>query len=278
MAIRMIATDLDNTLLPSDKQLTKRTIAALRAAQDAGALVVLSSGRMAESMTNYAHEIGVNAPIICYNGALTYDLELDRAVGEMLLDQETARALAEKLESMGQYIQGFWGNRYFYERFTDKSRGYAGKCGTEGTEIGQKLSQFIPCGVHKILVIAESGNIPKLIPELRASFDDTVDFLASSDTYLECVKKGVNKGVALRTLGAARGIAPSEIMTFGDEQNDLSMLTTVGYGYAMANASESIRRQVQFVAPSCTEDGVAQVIERHLEQGQFACPMREEKK
>lgn len=272
MAIRMIATDMDGTLLDRDRQISVRTILALKGAMESGALVVLSSGRMLDSITPFAEKIGVNAPVICFNGALTYDVGEGRACAETLMDQATARAVCREMEQMGQYVQGCWGSKFYYAKYAEETRGYEEKCGVRGQEAGMPLSEFIACGVYKLLMIVRPGDIPKYLPRLRAKFSDKVDFTPSSESFLECVALGVNKGASLRQLGASRGIAPSEILAFGDEQNDLAMLTQVGYGYAMANADEVIRRQVRFVAPSNAEDGVAQVVERYLSEGIFESP------
>lgn len=272
MAIRMIAADLDGTLLTPGGRISERTEAALKAAMEQGALVVLSSGRMPDSMTAFAAQLNVNAPMICYNGALTYDCAQARSVAEALLDRDTARALSRAIEEMGQYVQGFWGRDFYCERYTEQTRAYEAKCAVRGREAGSPLSEFMPGGVYKLLMIVKPGEIGRFLPSLRARFDDRVEFVASNASFLECVAKGVNKGAALRALGASRGIAPSEIMAFGDEQNDLTMLTQVGHGYAMANADEHIRRQVKFVAPSNAEDGVAQVVERCLAEGLIESP------
>ena len=92
--IRLIATDLDDTLLDADSRLTDRTVRALRRAMDAGAMVTLSSGRMTEAMVPFAEAIGVNAPMILYNGALIQDHRDGRTYFSHAIPLETARAVS----------------------------------------------------------------------------------------------------------------------------------------------------------------------------------------
>ncbi|MEF9895679.1 MAG: Cof-type HAD-IIB family hydrolase [Clostridia bacterium] len=269
MAIRMIVADMDGTLLNCEKQISARTQQAVRAAIARGALFVLSSGRMPEAMLGYAQQLSVNAPMICFNGAMTYDCARRKVCGQFALSRDDARAICRVAEQMGKYVQGFWEGTYYYEAYTDKSRLYAEKCAVTGRAAGKKLSEFIPGDVFKVLLIVEAGEMPGVVRALRSELGERVTFAPSSDTFLECVAKGVNKGAALRALGAMLGVAPSEMLAFGDEANDLPMLEQAGYGYAMANASEAIRRSVRYVAPANTEDGVAQVIERYIESGEI---------
>lgn len=272
MAIRMISADMDGTLLSPDKRITPRTQAAVRAAMRAGALFVLNSGRMPESIMPFARQLEVNAPIICYNGALTYDPQTMRPSACMPLKREIALAILNMAEGMGLYVQGYWGHDYYCAQYGPKTQSYEEKCKVYAQVTHQPLSQVISSDVYKLLVILDPGQMRSVLPRFVRAFDRVASCSASSDTFLEIVAKEANKGAALRALGAARGIAPSEIMSFGDELNDLSMLSMAGYGYAMANASEAVRRQTHLVAPSNQEDGLAQVLERCCQEGRFAPP------
>lgn len=272
MTIRMISADMDGTLLGPDKRISPRTAAAVKTAIGAGALFVLNSGRMPESILPFARQLSVNAPIICFNGALTYDIEGMRASACIPLKMDIARQIMALAEEMGLYAQGYWGHDYYCAAYNHKTRAYEEKCQVVARVTGEPLSHVIPSDVYKLLLILDPGQMRTVLPRFVKAFDQVASCSASSDTFLEIVAKEANKGAALRSLGAARGIAPSEIMAFGDELNDLSMLTMAGHGYAMANASEAVRRQARLVAPANSEDGLAQVLERCAQEGQFAPP------
>lgn len=273
MAVSLISVDLDGTLLLPDKTISPRTVAAAKAAMAAGARFVINSGRMPESIRAAAEALHINAPVICFNGALTYDWDKQAECAAIPLDGLTARAIARRIESLGVYYQAFWGDRYYYREFTKYSDFYARKAAVTGQATGGTLSDKIPdSGVYKLLMIGEIGQAQAAARTMEEDFRGQADFLASSDTFLEIVNARASKGKALLHLAKSLSVPPSDILSFGDEQNDLDMLLVSGYGYAMENAVPSVRQQARFLAPSNTEDGVARVIETFLEKGEISAP------
>ncbi len=270
--IRLIVSDMDDTLLDPKGNVTERTLSALQAAIKAGALVTFASGRMVESATGWAHQLGVNAPLILYNGGLVYDLETKKTISRIELPEEIARAVLRFGEQMGVYMQVYPGENYYCvekNRFTEN---YANRVRVEACEIpkGQKLSEWIDSGQMKLLVIGDAEDMPQVLDAFRAEFPDCgVEFFMSRPMYLEAVSESVNKGSALRALAESLGIAPDEILAFGDGENDITMLEYAGHSYAVANAREDVIEKAKFTAPSNAEDGVAQVIEKYLAEGKI---------
>ena len=115
---RVIASDMDDTLLNEKGVLSPRTVAALKRAMEAGAYVVLASGRMLEAARPFAQQVGVNAPVITYNGAMVYDMEKGTALNSLTIDLETARGICSMAEEMGIYIQVYPGEGYFAQERT----------------------------------------------------------------------------------------------------------------------------------------------------------------
>ncbi len=270
MPIHLIASDLDETLLNKRAELTGRTLAALKRAMDAGALVVLSSGRMVGAMSRYAGEIGVNAPMIAFNGALIYGLREGRALAAREIPVEDARAVARAAEVRGIHIQAFTRDDYYFERAGAFSDLYArGIGGITGRSTGVKLSEWIDAPLCKLLMIAPPEEASGLLRELAPGFSRRMEMALSRPNYLECTAAGVHKGAALEALCGILNIPREAVAAFGDNQNDLSMLRWAGSGYAVANAPESVRAAA-LPAPASDEDGVAQVIERLLDEGAIA--------
>ena len=265
MSVKMIAVDLDNTLLDRQSLVTEHTVRAVRSAMEAGALFVLNSGRMPDSMISFYRQLSANAPMICYNGALTWDPRDGREIASLALDADVARAISRKAEKMGIYIQAFWGGSFYFPEHNELNAAYSRKAKVYGNAIHKPVSKSIPQPVYKMLMLGE--NMAQYLDTFREEFAGRCSFVLSTPTYLECVSSQAGKGVALIRLGETLGIAPEEIMAFGDEQNDLDMITRVKYGYAMANASEEVRSQAPFIAPAHDEDGVAQVLEQALRDG-----------
>ena len=270
--IRLIVSDMDDTLLTPKGDVSPRTLAALQAAIEAGALVTFASGRMVESATGWAHQLGVNAPLILYNGGLVYDLETKKTISRIELPEEIARAVLKFGEEMGVYMQAYPGENYYCVETNRFTENYANRVRVQACEIpkGQKLSEWIDSGQMKLLVIGDAEDMPPVLDAFRKKFPDCgVEFFMSRPMYLEAVAKEVNKGSALRALAESLDIAPDEILAFGDGENDITMLEYAGHSYAVANAREDVIEKAKFTAPSNAEDGVAQVIEKYLAEGKI---------
>ena len=267
--IRLIATDLDDTLLDAGSRLTDRSLRALCRAMDAGAWVTLSSGRMTEAMAPFAEAIGVNAPMILYNGALIQDHRDGRTYYSHAIPLETARAVARAIEEMGIYLQAYPGSGYFCRKRTKYTDLYDSSIRVPCEALGTPLSAWMAGDMVKMLAIAEPGIIDDAQACLRERFREGVCFAKSKPRYLEIVRAGVDKGRAIESLAGVLGVAQDEVMAFGDGQNDAAMLRWAGTGVAMDNAVDECKRVAQRIAPANTDDGVAQVIEQMLEAGEI---------
>ena len=203
--IRLIATDLDDTLLDANSRLTDRTVRALRRAMDAGAMVTLSSGRMTEAMVPFAEAIGVNAPMILYNGALIQDYRDGRTYFSHAIPLETARAVARAVEEMGIYLQAYPGRGYFCRKRTKYTDLYESSIRVPCGELGEKVSDWMSGDQVKLLAIAEPGIIDDAQARLRRLFPTGVCFAKSKPRYLEIVREGVDKGRAIEALARELG-------------------------------------------------------------------------
>ena len=266
--IRMIATDLDGTLLGAKSVLPEENVRALQRAMEAGVKVVLSSGRMVEATTPIGDAIGVNAPMVLFNGALVYDPASGSILRGRCIPRETAVEVLRTIEARGCYLQAFPGLGYYFEAPTEHTVVYQNKIGVVGTAVGMKLSQWLKTDVYKLLCIGTPQETDLLARELNERFP-TVSFVKSSQTFLEIIARGVDKADGLRAVSEITGVAPEEILAFGDEQNDLPMLDYAGTGYAMENAPDVVRRQAKLIAPANTQCGLARIVNLYLNEGRM---------
>ena len=268
--IRLIATDLDDTMLNEHSDINPRVMDALRAAMDAGCGVSLSSGRMLEAMLPLADRIGVNAPMLLFNGALAYDHRTGETIFADRLPYETALAIAEKCEAMGCYLQAYPGKNYYCPRITEGTKKYAWSIRVEPTCVNGPISQWMrehPSGMQKLLLIDTPEGADRAKAALEAAFPAGASFAKSRPQYVEVAPEGVNKGASLLRLAKHFGIARDEVMAFGDGQNDVSMIEAAGTGVCMANGCPEAKAAADRIAPSNIEDGVAQIIEEYLQNG-----------
>ena len=276
--IRLIATDLDDTLLNAAGDITARTQAALDAAMEAGCGIALSSGRMMEAMLPFAERIGVNAPMLLYNGAMIYDCRAGETVYASRISFDTALAIVRLMEDMGFYIQLYPGKGYYCPEIRDCTVKYADSIRVAPTPVHMPMSEWLaqhPSDMQKLLVIDTVEGADRAQAALREAFPHGASYLKSRPHYLEIAPEGVNKGHSLAILAEHLGLAREEIMAFGDGQNDVPMLEYAGTGCAVRNACPQALACADLVAPPNTEDGVAQVIEARLAAGDIG-PMRRE--
>ena len=270
--IRLIATDLDDTLLNEKSDINPRVMDALRAAMDAGCGIVLCSGRMLEAMVPLAERIGVNAPMLLYNGALAWDHRTDETIFADRIPYETALGIAELCEGMGYYIQAYPGKNYYCNRVTEYTRRYAANIHVDAVPVGMPVSEWMkqnPSGMQKLLLIDTPEGATRAQEALRRAFPHGASFLKSKPYFLEIAPEGVDKGKSLLRLASHLGLERDEVMAFGDGQNDVPMIVAAGTGVSMQNGCPEALAAADLIAPSNVEDGVAVVIERYLKEGKI---------
>ena len=266
--IKLIATDLDGTLLSTGSEIPKENIDALRRAMDAGLLVVLSSGRMVEATVPIAKKIGVNAPLVVFNGSMVYDMKNDRILRGKVIPRKIAVALLARLEELGGYTHAFPGRGFYFDTRCAWTDYYENKIGVHGTEIRMPLSKWLEQDVYKLLTLGEPEQLDSLITILQPEFPE-VSFVKSGKTHLEIVPMGVDKAAGMRGISKVTGIPPEEMLAFGDEMNDLPMLKYCGVSYVMENAPEHMRREAEHIAPRNTDHGVARIVNQYLDEGRM---------
>lgn len=270
MSIHMIVSDLDDSLLDPQGCVTPRTVAALRRAVDAGARVILASGRMVQSIEPHYRQIDPHAPIIAFNGAVTYDFEAARPVTQFPIAPDDAREVCRMARSLNLHIQSYHEEGYIFEEENIRTRRYAKAIGGfEGRAVHCPLEDFIDRGAYKLLAIDEPERIAQLLPRFREAFGGRLSCAISRPNYIEFNAPNVDKGRALESLCGALGVPLEGVAAFGDAQNDLPMLLKAGRGYAVANARPEVLEKAAYIAPSNAEDGVAQVVEQLLDAGEI---------
>ena len=263
MAVRLIAFDMDDTLLRDDRTIGARTLRALRAAHEAGVRIVPATGRGKHSMWNYVEQIGCADAAICTNGAQVYD-GAGAPIRETPVALDLARDIVRFAVDGGWYVQAYSEDDYYFARETDGTRLYARLSGHMGREVGDLLEAMQAPPFKLLFVETDMERMRVLKEQAHARFDKDLCVFDSKPFYLEITDPTATKGAAVLYLARRFGVLPGETMCFGDSQNDLSMIECAGTGVVMANAREEIRARADLVAPSNEEEGVAQVLEQYV--------------
>ena len=261
MTVRLIASDIDGTLLRDDGTMSDRTVAALAAVEDAGLVVVLCTGRPVRWMKPIAEQTGHHGLAVCANGAIVYDMHTERVVEEFPLDVEVARRLAVALR------EGVPGVAFAVERGTgmlhEPEYVPLGRFETIEATFDDLLTEPM---VKLIAKHPEMGST-----ELYAAAHEAIADLAelaettySSGTIVEISAAGVTKAFGLERLAAEHGIDADEVVAFGDMPNDIPMLAWAGRGIAVGNAHPDVLAVADETCASNEDDGPARVIEELL--------------
>ena len=258
---RLVATDLDGTIVRTDGTVSDRTVAALQAAEDAGICVVFVTGRPTRWMAEIARRTRHTGMAICANGAILYDLHAERVVERFPLAAELALQVVEAVRravpTAGFGVEtadGFCHEPRYLPRYPVKS-----------TERVDDIEALLDGPVVKLLVRDEERSSDELLAAAREVIGDLAEVTHSTPTgaaLLEISAAGVSKATTLARFCAERGFDADEVVAFGDMPNDLPMLAWAGTSYAVANAHPDVLAAVARRTASNDDDGVAIVVER----------------
>lgn len=259
MAIKLIATDMDDTLLNSKIEVSEGNAKALKAAKDAGLVVMIATGRMFCSAQAYAKKLGLDVPMVTYNGGLVKGSLTEEVFYEQKLNVETAREILQYCKEKGYYVQAYEDDQLVVEKETDFTERYKRIANVEAKVVGEELYN-IKTAPNKLLLMTTSEDFQKAWDEIAEKFKGRADVTSSKTNFLEIMEHGVNKWNAVKAVGEMYNIKPEEIMCIGDSNNDLPMIKNAGIGVAVANANEEVRKAAKIVTADHDKDGVALVI------------------
>ena len=274
--VRLIALDLDGTLLNSQKELTERSRRALEAAAEAGIEIVPSTGRFYRGIPDAIRELPFPRYAITINGAQVVDLRSGETVysADIPLDRALEFfSLLDGLPVLYDCYTGGWG--YLAERMQARAEEFVDY--RPSLDMLQRLRTPVPelkawlaergAPVQKMQLFTRDRALrANLLTELQARFPELI-FTMSLPNNIEVNGPGADKGRALEALARHLGLDLSQTMAFGDGTNDLAMLRAAGIGVAMENGHPDVKAAADRVAPDCDHDGAAQVIEEYLQGG-----------
>jgi Cof subfamily protein (haloacid dehalogenase superfamily) len=262
IAPRVVATDLDGTLLGGDGRVSARTARALAAAGEVGIDVVFVTARPLRWLEDVAEHVAGHGVAICSNGAAVVDVAGLTVLEEHGMDA----ALVTELAGRARDVLGGPGNTQLaveHARGITLERHYVSEHpNPPGTPFVDRIEDLLPGSTLKMLV--RSGTVrPDLHAVLADAFGDLATVADSGAADLgEISRPDVSKASTLATWLASRGVGADEVWACGDAPNDLPMLRWAGRSFAVANARETVRSAVHEVCPANTDDGVAHVLER----------------
>jgi Cof subfamily protein (haloacid dehalogenase superfamily) len=255
---RLVAIDVDGTLLTSRHDVTPATVDAVGAAKERGAAVVLTTSRPPGAVWPILARLGLvdGDVFIGCQGAIVGSFAADgrlTIIAQQPMPLDDARTAVDAALLAGLAVNWYTGEDWLVSHVDDQVRREAEIVGMTPT-VADLAAQ--PIGPDKMLVIAPDGAPAALVP-VAVALPGGLHGQTSKPTYLEVTRADVDKTSALRVLCASRGISPAEVVAIGDGMNDLGMLAFAGTAIAPANAHPDVLAAAHVVTPSNDEDGVA---------------------
>lgn len=270
--IRLIATDIDGTLLRSDHTVSERTRAVLTRAQNDGVPVVPISGRQAPVLAPVAQAAGLTGPAVCANGAVGYHLGRGEVLFEELLSVEAQTAMQQAMRAVYPHIRCVSvrdAGRVFMPE-----RGYVGMMDpgdhgrpTDEPDVEYDLADVLAGPSTKLILRQPGTSAEELLALATHLAVPGTQATISGAPFLEVAAAGVTKASGLERLCAGLGIDRHEVAAFGDHVNDLDLLAWAGIGVAMGNGLAEVKQAADAVTATNDEDGLAVFVERLLDEG-----------
>ncbi|MBO4401113.1 MAG: HAD family phosphatase [Selenomonadaceae bacterium] len=266
MAVKLFVSDIDGTILVSGKKISARNISAIKKMADAGIIVTIATGRMYRAALPIAQELGVDVPIITYNGALIKSTD-----GKIIHAQSIPAALVIELtnffEARGWYLQNYSGDNLFYPVRNEYTELYETAQKISGVETGWDGLREKTADVYKLLSIsANAEETAARMAAVKAEFGARIDVTKSHPQFTEISCPGVSKASAIKILAQKFGVDRAEVMAIGDSDNDLPMLKAAGISVAMGNGTDEVKRACTYVTANCEDDGFAAAVEKYVLQ------------
>lgn len=271
--VAFIATDVDGTLVQSDKTISPASIAALRRAMDMGVKVAIASGRAYNEMFEIFEKLPEMRYFICTNGALVMDRARDICLYRESFDKSLALSLVKKLMAYGVYVEAYMGHHIWGMAMPEEQLPYFFNDHVRPLILASRT--FVPDLLER-MVEADRGpekiqiffGDPAMEQRILKDFEirEGFDVLQSSEGNLEFVMLHNTKGTAVEALAKQWRLEPDQVMTIGDSHNDISMLSYADISVAMGNADEIVHQIAHYGTDSNDRDGLAKAVEAVLDE------------
>lgn len=260
MGIKLIAIDIDGTLITPDKRITSRVRNILRYVENRGIMVSLVTGRLYPTCKRYSLELGLSGPCVIYQGAMIIDHKTDKVLHELRIPRSKALEIIRYSREHNLALNLYMDQFTFY---TEKPNRYSvldAQLNEVEMQVVKDLEEVVTNDPLKLMFVDDPEIISKL-EEKFSGLDGEIIALTSLPQFLEIVNKNATKADALKWIADRFNIRREEVMAIGDSHNDIPMIEWAGIGVAMGNADEKVKNSADFVTLSNTEDGVAYAIE-----------------
>lgn len=263
--VKMIVMDMDDTLLSHDLTISPENQVAIKNAQQAGIVIVLASGRPTPAMWSYAEQLGLNEGgfLVSYNGAFVHDCQTKTVMFETCLTKQEHDLLVHTAREQDCTLHTYVDGDIITHRANPHTDFEAELTGMP-VKIVPSMTDYVTESVPKVLLTGEPEKVKQLKQTLMLSLGDRFMISISKPVFLEFTNQAVDKSAGIDVICNHLRINKHQVMAIGDSYNDLTMIRDCGIGVAMGNAPADIQSIADVVTLSCTDNGVAHMINQVL--------------
>lgn len=260
---KLLAIDIDDTLITDELIVTELTKAALAAVIDAGVTVTLATGRMYASAERIAQQLELDVPLITYQGALVKHLTEGTVLYERNVPEQAAKFVIDYANEHDLLVQAYVDDRLYVSKDNEQARQYAALSNVDYIYDPQ-LKSVASQPSAKLLFIDDPKKLDRLAATFQKHLGNGVHMTKSKPHYFEVTHREATKGHAIKHLAAQFNIDRSQIIAIGDSWNDLDMIEYAGLGVAMGNAVDDLKQIADYITLSNNEDGVKHVAQKFI--------------
>ncbi len=264
MPIRLVAVDLDGTLVNDKLVIHPRDVAAVKAATAAGIQVVIATGRMFRSSLPYAQTLGLTGPIINYQGAVVREIGTGEILFRCELSVEMQQRVLAFTEPRDWHVNAYIDEQVYTERARPEADLYARIAGVPYETVGRLSSWVSRESTKMVLVDLDQEGVPGRMAELAQWMGSVARVTRSLAWFVEVINPKVSKARALAIVAERLGVAQADVCAIGDNRNDEEMIAWAGLGVAMGDAPAEVKAIAGQVTRTVNDGGVADVLEGFL--------------
>ncbi len=264
MTARLVAFDVDGTLVGADLTISTAVRRAVAAMQGFGVLGCLVTGRMYRASLPFARELHFETPLICYQGAAIIDPVADEVLQHVALPNEIVRELITVTEADRMHLQLYRNDEYYCEtrnRFTEY---YARLSMTQPVVVPSLREAFAYTPATKAVVVADASDAQRYTERLGRHFNGRAYVTRSLPEFVEVLDCSVDKGAALEFVAQRLGVAMEHTVAIGDSWNDAPLLRAAGFAIAMGAAPAELRSLADACVADLAHDGVAEALDKFV--------------
>lgn len=265
MKYRLIAIDLDDTLLRDDFTISKRNVEILKKAYDKNIKIVLASGRAIAPIKYYMEKLDIFEPAVAYNGARVIEVKSNKLIYKKEIVVDDAVPILKFAEQSGYSCIIYIDDVAYVEKWNEAVEEYKNFARNVLIKEVGKLSNFVRNDITKIIIQGPHEELLQLKPKAEKIMNNKdLNVYITKPKLLEFTNKYGTKGEALKFLCSYYGISIEESVAIGDSYNDMSMIENSGLGICVRNGYNDVKQKSDYVTLSNEEDGVAHAIEKFV--------------